>query len=37
MQKDLHKLGYILKEIMLECFHIFIQFKTTKPLCHGLG
>lgn len=37
MQKDLYELGYILKEIMLQLFHIFIPFKTTDTLCHVVG
>lgn len=37
MQKDLYKLGYIFKEIILEFFHIFIQFKPTEILCHVVG
>lgn len=37
MQKDLYKLGYILKEIMLQFLHIFVQFKTTETLRHVVG
>lgn len=37
MQKDLYKLGYILKEITLQFFQIFIRFKTTETLCRVVG